>query len=329
MDSKSYIGIDIACKKFDAALYREGAKPLHKVFENTPKGFKSLLVWLKQHPGMHFTMEATGIYWEELAYFLHEHNCTVSVVNPKCIKAYGVGQNLRSKTDKIDAGLIARYAAKEHPAPWQPPKAAERALLLKLRQLDHLKTAEQKERVRIGMMRDQDSINSARRMADFIREEINRMEKVIEETICTDEELSHNAKLLSDIPGIGAKSIPWLLAYLGNGTRFKNGKAAAAFAGLTPMLHQSGSSVCSKTHISKIGHSDLRKVLYMPAMVYSFGHCKNRVYRGFVGRLKANGKAKMEIIVALMRKLVVIAQSVLQNQTPFNANLHDKSFCNA
>lgn len=116
----------------------------------------------------------------------------------------------------------------------------------------------------------------------------------------------------------------WLLAYLGDGSQFKNGKAAATYAGLTPMVYESGSSVCGKPRMSKIGHSDIRKALYMPALVYSFGKCKDRVYKHFVDGLLARGKAKKVIIVALMRKLVVIAQSILKSQKPFDAELYQK-----
>ncbi len=311
-------------------MYRESKKPLHKVFQNTKEGFMSLLKWLdKKTQTLHVVMEATGIYWEELAHFLHEYGATVSVINPKCIKAYGVGQNLRSKTDKIDAHLIARFAAKEQPVAWTPPPKAERALLLRLRQLEHLKQAEQKERTRIKMMRDEESINSATRMAEFLLLEIKAMEDLIKQTINNDEALKHNAELLSSIPALGEKSVPWLLAYLGDGTKFKNGKAAATFAGLTPVQYESGSSVCARPRISKIGQSDIRKILFMPAMVYSFGNCKDRVYKTFVDNLLAKGKAKKSIIVALMRKLVVIAQTVLKNQTPFDANKLENRFNNA
>ncbi|MDP8080419.1 transposase, partial [Phocoenobacter skyensis] len=166
---------------------------------------------------------------------------------------------------------------------------------------------------------------SAERLANFLREEIKAFEKQIDETIKTDTMLKQNAKLLSSIPGLGKKSVAWLLAYLGDGSRFKNGKAAAAYAGLTPMHHQSGSSINGKPRISKIGQTDIRKILFMPAVAYSFGNYKDRIYKTFVDNLLAKGKDKKVIIVALMRKLVAIAQTVLKNQMPFDASLHQKT----
>ncbi|MCP2041404.1 transposase [Neisseria sp. HSC-16F19] len=136
-----------------------------------------------------------------------------------------------------------------------------------------------------------------------------------------DEDLKRNAKLLASIPGIGDQSVWCLLGHLGNGQRFRNGKAAATFFGLTPMVKQSGSSVYTVVGISKIGHSDVRKTLYMPAVSFSFGRWANGPYAPFVARLLKSGKSKNTIIVALMRKLVTIAQSVLKHQKPFDPAL--------
>lgn len=136
--------------------------------------------------------------------------------------------------------------------------------------------------------------------------------------------MRRNAGLLATIPGIGEKSAAWLLAYLHDGRRFKNGKAAATYAGLTPMQMQSGESVNGRVRISKIGHSEIRKALYLPAMVYSYGRYRDGVYREFVQRLEGNGKAKKAVIVALMRKLVTVAQAVLQHQRPFEVDLVQK-----
>lgn len=330
MENTVYIGIDIACKKFDVCIFHEDRQMPHAIFDNNQEGFAKLLRWCKKHKAkpnqIHAVMEATNTYWEELAAFLDEKKIRVSVVNPRCVKDYGKSLNLRSKTDKIDATLIARYAAKEKPSAWQPPRALTRKLLLMLRQLEHLKTAEQKERVRMKMMRDSWAQESSARVSAFLRGEVHLMESAIKELIAGDEEMRHNAELLATIPAIGEKSVAWLLAYLYDGKRFKNGKAAATYAGLTPMLEESGTSVNGRPRISKIGHSEIRKVLYMPALVYSYGRCKDGVYRDFVQRLERNGKAKKAIIVALMRKLITIAQAVLLHQKPFDPVLMQKSF---
>ncbi len=138
--------------------------------------------------------------------------------------------------------------------------------------------------------------------------------------IKANDELHEGFKLLKSIPGIGDSTAPWLLATLDNGERFGRGKQAACYAGLTPRPWQSGSSVKGKTSISKVGPSELRKILYMPALVVSYGRYKH--YQSFVKRLEAKGKTKMEVIVAVMRKLITIAQAVLRTKTLYDATLH-------
>jgi transposase len=125
--------------------------------------------------------------------------------------------------------------------------------------------------------------------------------------------------LLDSVPGLGDKTIPVLLSYYGGPLRFDNARQAAAFAGLDPRQHQSGSSVKRKPRLSKVGHALLRKALYMPAMVTIH---KTAWGRAFKERLAAVGKPPMRIIGAMMRKLVHVAFDVLKSQKPFNPAFH-------
>jgi transposase len=103
-----------------------------KVVENSAAGFKELLEWIRKSKAataeLHFCMEATGVYYEALAFAMHEAGHLVSVVNPACIKGFGHSENIRNKNDAIDAGLIARYCARMTPAPWTPPPLEQRQL---------------------------------------------------------------------------------------------------------------------------------------------------------------------------------------------------------
>lgn len=174
---------------------------------------------------------------------------------------------------------------------------------------------------RIQMLVDAYCIASSKLVVDDMKKRIKELEQHIRAVVKQSHVLHENVRLLMSIPAIGEHCAWWLAAHLGNGRRFSNGKAAATFFGLTPMVRQSGSSVHSVMGISKIGHRDVRKVLYAPAMNFAFGCWANREYAGFVSRLLAGGKAKKVIIVALMRKLVTIAQSVLKHQRCFDPAL--------
>ena len=221
MVHKFYIGIDVSLKKFDVSLFCEDKKSPHAVFENTPKVLASFLQWCRKHAGMpknlHIVMEATNVYWEDLAHFCHQKGATVSVVNPRLSKGYAKATGLRSKTDKLDAALIAHYAAKEQPAAWEPPPPLFRKLLLRVRQSEHLKTLLAAERTRSKMLRDGDALESNARLIVFLKDEIRGITREIEVFIKDNHELNKSAQLLASIPMLGKASLPWVLARLLDG----------------------------------------------------------------------------------------------------------------
>jgi transposase len=116
------LGIDISKAKFDVALVRDG-KLRHKVFRNPPAGFQQLSAWRVKHSAgaIHACLEATGTDGEALAVDLHAAGQLVSVVNPAIIKAVAATEMSRTKTDKADASLMARYCHKHQPSAWAPP----------------------------------------------------------------------------------------------------------------------------------------------------------------------------------------------------------------
>jgi transposase len=107
--SEVVLGIDIAKQKFDAALLVDG-KTKHKACKNSAEGFETLMLWLEKQGirKVHACLEATGNYGEDLAIYLHEAGHIVSVVNPARIKGFAQSELIRTKTDKLDAALIAR-----------------------------------------------------------------------------------------------------------------------------------------------------------------------------------------------------------------------------
>jgi transposase len=145
--SHFYLGIDVAKAKLDCALRLPNGKFRAKVVPNSSAGFTLLLSWLDSQKALlpHVCMEATGIYWEEVAQFLAATGLIVSVVNPAQIKAYSTSRLTRSKTDTVDAKLIADFCAERQPASWQARSEAEvtlRALVLRLEALQTMRTQE-------------------------------------------------------------------------------------------------------------------------------------------------------------------------------------------
>lgn len=317
---KPILGIDVAKAKLDVALRLPDGKFRSKVVENAPAGFATLSAWLAKHDveALHVCMEATGTYWEAVAEYLYDAGFTVSVVNPAQIKAFGSAVLVRTKTDKVDARLIAEFCLSQPPAPWQAPSPAIRelrALVARRGALDAMRTQE-KNRLLVARDVVRKGIQSH---LEHLENAIAEVEAAIRQKIDDDPSLKEQRDLLDSIPGLGDKTIPVLLSYYGGPTRFDKAKEAAAFAGLDPRQHESGSSVRGKPRLSKIGHAGLRKALYMPAMV---AITKTAWGRAFRDRLATAGKAPKVIIGAMMRKLVHVAYGVLKSGKPFDPKLH-------
>jgi transposase len=321
MNHEYILGIDVAKAKLDIALRLPNGKFRSKVVPNTPDGFNTLSEWLKRQgaDSVHACMEATGIYHESVAEFLTDTGHTVSVINPAQIKAFGAASMNRTKTDKKDARLIAQFCAEKRPAAWNPPPEKLREIRALVARRDALEAMKTQENNRKQVARDT-VLDGIEKHLEYLKKEIEAIDSEIRQKIDDDSELKKQRELLDSIPGLGTKTIPILLSFFGGTLRFGNARQAAAYAGLDPRQHQSGTSIHLKPRISKMGHVLLRKALYMPAMVAAN---KTEWGRAFKARLTANGKAPKVIICAMMRKLVHVAFGVLRSGEPFNAALHN------
>jgi len=314
-----YLGIDVAKAKLDCALRLADNKYKHKVVENNQNGFTKLMEWLAKQGAVnvHVCMEATGVYWEAVAEFLAGNKMTVSVINPAQIKAFGASRLVRTKTDKVDAQLIAVFCSERRPEPWQAPLPSEQALRALVLRLDALQAMRTQESNRLAVAREviRDDII---RHIKWLDDQIKGLTKKIRDHINGDSDMKRKQALLDSIPGIGERTIASLLAFCIHPGRFANARKAAAFAGLDPRQYESGSSVKGKPRMSKVGHAFLRKALYMPAMVTLY---RTNWGRRFRERLAASGKPPKLIIGAMMRKLVHVAFGVLKSEKFFNPEL--------
>lgn len=313
------IGIDISKAKFDAALLM-GDRTRHATFSNTEAGFKQLLAWLeKQRPDpaapLHVCMEATGNWGLELADALHGRAMQVSVVNPARIKAYGGSELARNKTDKLDAALIARFCRAHTPPAWTPPVPHLRELRELVRRCDALKATRVQElnRQKSGFASPAVARSLAKHVT-WLDEQIAEVADQVRELVKADPVLSKNLALIRSITGFGEISASILLAELPNIADFTP-KALAAFVGLSPSEHSSGTSVRRPGQISRVGSPRLRSTLYMCALS---AKRTNKALSDFVGRMTAAGKPPKVILVAVARKLLVFAHAVIRAQKPFN-----------
>ncbi len=317
---QAILGIDVSKAKLAVALLRPGQGVQEAAFDNTPRGFKKLAKWLRKRKAgqVHVCLEATGLYGDGVACFLHEAGHTVSVVNPARISAYAKSQLQRNKTDQLDAALIADFCRTQQPPAWTPPDPAWRELRALARHLVDLKDMRQQERNRLQAGIQSEVVrDTLEEHIAFLEEQIAELERHIREHIKQHPSLKRQRDLLESIPGIGSLSASLILAETNDLRRFDNAGQVAAFAGLNPTQRRSGSSVQGQTSLSKTGNARLRRILFFPAM----SACThNPRIAPWAARLADKGKTRMQVIAAAMRKLLVLAYGVLKSGQPFDPN---------
>lgn len=315
------VGIDVAKAKLDVTLMMPGGKWRTKVVANTSAGVQELCLWLAKHGAetAHVCMEATGVYWERAAEVLADGGWTVSVVNPAQIKAFAGAVGARTKTDAVDAKLIAQFCQLQSPLAWQPASQSVRRLRALVARRDALIDLRTQELNRLEVASLPAVRESIERVLASLNEQITAIERQIAKDVDDDPTLREQRELLASIPGVGDKTIATFLSHYGGELRFKRTAQAVAFAGLDTRQHESGSSVRGRPRLSKQGHSNIRQALYMPAIT---AMTRTNWGKAFSERLLAAGKPKKLILGALMRKIVAIAYGVLKSGKPFNPALH-------
>lgn len=310
----AHLGIDVSKRDLRVALLRADGKYRDRKLPNDRAGHDQLLSWLEKKAGerVHVCLEATGEYGEAAAERLHDAGHCVSVVNPGRIKAFADSQGLRTKTDAVDARLIARFCAALEPAAWTPLPSELRPLRALVRRLDALKRMRVQEQNRLDTAHASVRQEIEAHIA-YLDRQIEATQRAIEDHIDDDPDLRDKADLLTSIPGISDTTAAWLLGEV----RFElydSARQLGAHSGLTPMHRDSGTSVRGKPKISRRGNRRLRQALYMPALTAM--RC-NPVLKSFAQRLRQRGKHGKAIVAAVMRKLLHMAYGVLRNRTPF------------
>jgi transposase len=312
------LGIDIAKLKFNVCLIQQSGKLRHKVFPNNPPGFEHLREWLSRQgvERVHACLEATGTYGEALALFLHQAGHTVSVINPAAVKAFAQSRLSRTKTDKVDAELIARFTQAQAPPAWTPLPAEVRELQALVRRLESLVEMRVMEENRLSSGITVEAVRqSVQEHLAYLNEQIKHTEELIRRHINNHPGLKRQSELLDSIPGIAEATAALLLSEITDIKQYRSARQVAAYAGLVPRERQSGTSVRGRARLSKIGNARLRRALYFPAITAL--RC-SPFFQAWAEGLRERGKCKMTVICAVMRKLIHLAYGVLKNGKPFD-----------
>lgn len=316
----AYLGIDVAKDTLDVVLHLAGQK-VHRVFANSPLGFVALHGWLRSLPAQQFLicLEATGSYSDGIAHFLAEQGYAVAVLNPAILVHYRKSENIRSKNDKLDAELLARYGQEKRPRLWKPVPPDVLTLRLLLAYRDDV----------LGMLRQERNRLHAGRLTTWTRAQIEQHSQQLAQRLKAAEQqlkahLTDSPELLSiwlrlqTIPGIGWLTAASLIASIGEISRFARVGALVSLAGLAIKEQDSGTSVHGRPQIDRHGHAHLRQVLYWCAIT---AMRTDPQIGAWAQRLRQRGKPNKIVIVAVMRKLLHIAYGVWKSGTDYDPQL--------
>lgn len=325
-------GIDIAKGDFTASLCRHysAGDVLFSdtvTFENSRKGFNQFLRWCQKisEPSVPATylMEATGIYFEPLAYHLHRIHKHVSVLLPNKVKHYAKSLNIKTKTDAVDARVIARFGTERQHPEWQPPKE----IYKKLRELTRLCGDLKKERTvfsnrtrstEAGESPNSFVLKANNRVIKELDNLIEKCEKEIAALVEGDIELRERFEKLMTIKGIGLTTLAVVIAETQGFALISNRKQLASYAGYDVVQRESGSSVKGKTRISKKGNSRIRAAMHFPALV----SCRfNQNMKNDYLRIIEHKTSKMVGATAVQRKLLLLIYTLWKNNDTFKEEM--------
>ena len=312
MTNKTYqfnIGVDIAKHKLDVSFSDQRVVS----FENNQSAFKLLLKEIENKSQTRVVMEATGGYEKPLAHFLQDHGVAVSIINAKRVRDYAKALGLLAKNDVIDAKVIRMFADAVNPKLLPAANDTQQALDAQVHRREQLVKQRAMEKQHLETVGNKDAVRSIKRTITFLDKEIERIEKTIKALIKADSPLTEKVDRLSAIKGIGDITALTLIADLPELGQLSN-KEISALVGVAPFCRDSGTQKGKRTTWG--GRIQVRSILYMSALSAVQYNPPIKAYN----RLLMKGKTKKVALVACMRKLLTVSNSMLRNNTEWNPN---------
>ena len=329
IEQRFSIGIDISAEDFHVSLMWFNGKRYvikgSRKFSNDHKGFVSFLEWTyKRTKGEEalFVMEATGVYYEELAYYLHTEGKSVAVILANKIKHYANSLNVKTKTDKVDAKVIAQFGLERQPDLCKPMSPELRDLRYLCR--ERLSLKKELTRIKNQLHALKYSHNANEMVMDlkeqhitFIDNAVEKIEKQIIALIDSDKELKEGVRKLETIPSIRKLTIITVLCETNGFWGFNSIRQVVSYAGLDVKHHESG-TFAGKSKISKQGNVYIRQCLYMPALSASMhNEPMKQLYERIIER---NPNVKRKGVVACMRKMLALVFVLWKKGEEFDPN---------
>jgi transposase len=302
---------------------------LSRRWPNTVQGHRQLAAWLTQGGARaRVVLEATGTYSLDLALCLYQApGIEVMVINPRVSKDFAGACGQRARTDATAAHVLREYAARMPFTAWQPPSAAVVEVRAVMRRVATLVTQRIQEQNRLHALNATAALPSVvrrdvREQIAALGRRIARLELEARAGVERAPALRAAYRHLRSVKGIGQRSALALLGELAALPPTLSVRQWVAYAGLDPRPLQSGSSVHPPVRISKRGNVHLRRSLFMPALVAL--RWEPAVQR-FADQLTARGRAPLQVLVAIMRKLLHAIYGMLKTGTDFDGEKFRRS----
>ena len=323
---KSCVGIDISKDSFEVCIKQlKGERSVVKAtrsFQNDYPGFEKFLSWtLGKVSNPIFVMETTGVYHEDLTHFLYSNNQKVSVVLANKMKHFAKSLNMKTKTDKADAQMIAQYGLERTLEWWEPMMPQMKDLRDLCRERLSLKKDLVRSKCQIhGLEHAHSTLNVVLQVKEqqigFLESNIQIIENEIIRITGQDKEFSRRVKNIEAVKGLRLLTIVTVLCETNGFTQFNNIRQVVSYAGLDIPERQSG-LFKGKTRISKKGNSRIRECLYMPALsATSYNEPIKALYERVVER---NPTIKRKGVIAAMRKLLILIFVLWKKNEAYNA----------
>jgi len=314
-----HIGIDVSKRKLDLHVLET---EVFKTFDNDSKGQKALCKYVRKRGEARVVLESTASYGTAIAELLHEEKRTkVYVANPRMTKAFSRSLNMRAKTDRLDAAMLARFAQVADIPEYVPPSEPLKLLRALTTRRGQLVKTNAKEKVRLKEAEHTGHVppvvvDDMRAHIDYLNGSIERTEKAIDEHVKAHPDMSEVFELLTVASGIALVTAATIIAEIGHLPKDMTAKQVVAYAGLDPRTFQSG-NMDARRRITKRGNKRLRTAMYMAAQNTSKYDDNVRAWRQ---RLLDAGKPPKVANVAVARRLLHAVHAILKNRTPWDGD---------
>lgn len=330
------IGIDISSDKFAACISTIDCKQKVSIiarqsFANSDEGFKEFIKWTEKYcreqlPAV-YAMEATGIYYEQLAWALYQKNKSVTIILPNKAKKYKEALGLKSKTDPIDARALAQMACEQHLRVWKPISKNIYQLRLLTRQVDRINIhitqfKAQLHAVSRGMYRDKAIENMMEKNIQLLQKQKLTIEERLKTIIKSDALLAQRFEQICKIKGLGIASLAVIIAETDGFALMENQAQLVSYAGYDVVESQSGKR-SGKTKISKHGNSRVRKALHLPAL--NMVRYKQAPFIQLYERIYERTGIKMKGYTAVQKKLLTIIYTLWRKGEGYDLGYHLRS----